>query len=233
MLTPSWQSPSPRQETYSQASARQSVYKQPRAFLSANGPTMKPTTSLRRRRTSAQLTRVVTAYHEAGHCVAAIVLKGPWPKAITIEPDPGNVSLLGRSDIDLEFVETLELLAAHERKTLRAPWRTVLRQTADIYVQISLAGTIASRRVARHSTAAHWGTFYQQRDQGDWGVCQRVLRPFVSSKAELWVEVHRLRRATQALVRQPRVWGAITYLAEELSADVDLRGGGVGARARH
>jgi hypothetical protein len=60
----------------------------------------------RRRRPSAQLTRLVTAHHEAGHCVMAIAVKGPWPKAVTIAPDPGDISLLGRSDIDLGFVDT-------------------------------------------------------------------------------------------------------------------------------
>jgi aminoglycoside phosphotransferase len=116
----------------------------------------------------------------------------------------------------------------------RVPWHTTLRQTADLYAQISLAGYIASRRVARHSTAAHWATFYRNSDPGDFGVCQRVLRPFVSSKEELWVEVQRLRRATRALVRQPRVWAAITHLAEELlwtstleGEEIDLVLGGV------
>jgi hypothetical protein len=183
-----------------------------------------PSPPPRLRRTSTQLTRLVTAYHEAGHCVVAIVLKGPWPKAVTIAPDPGDVSLLGHADIDLGFVDTLELMAVYERTILRAPWQTVFRQTADLYAQISLAGYIASRRVARHSTAAHWETFYRQTDQGDWGVCQRVLRPFVSSKEELWVEVRRLRRATQALVRQPRVWRAITHLAEALVRTSTLEG---------
>jgi hypothetical protein len=55
-------------------------------------------------------------------------------------------------------------------------------------------------------------------------VCQRVLRPFVSSEAELLAEVHRLRRKTQALVRQPRVWAAITYLAEALLRTPTLEG---------
>jgi hypothetical protein len=193
--------------------------------LSRNPTThLTPSSPPRRRRTSAELTRLVTAYHEAGHCVVALVLKGPRPKAVTIEPDPGNAALLGRSDIDLGFVDTLELMAVYERARLRVPWHTTLRQAADMYAQISLAGTIASRRVARHSTAAHWETFYQHTDQGDWGICQRVLRPFVSSEAELWAEVQRLRRETQVLVRQPRVWAAITYLAEALVRTPTLEG---------
>lgn len=183
-----------------------------------------------KRRTKEQLQqrqREATAYHEAGHCVVALVLRECRPYEIPIEPNPAEGYRGMVKDDSGWFLYDLEHGILQEWPPERMP---MYRRAAERDVKILLASHLAQHRFAPRT--AHWPSFYLDKRPGsDYDRCKRLLAPFMAAEAseeekreEIERNIERLWKETQSLVRQPLVWADITFLATAFLRPPTLEG---------
>lgn len=144
-----------------------------------------------------------TAYHEAGHAVAAYLLH--WPiRSVAIVPS--------------EDGETLGMcrLAGWGRRTSpewdASPW--TIRRVRRCIMHY-LAGHVAERRVRGRN---NW-----QGSRGDLMSATYMVMYLVGSPEETGPEMDRLWRATEQLLNESRAWAAVMALAEALLKQPTLR----------
>ena len=139
-----------------------------------------------------------TAYHEAGHAVAAwrlnIVLRR---KGVTIVPDRER-----GSDGSTFHRQVVSKNIEHDRSS-----RNVLK--AERLAQLSLAGEIAQRRYSPRSVRSY-------HSKSDREKAIDTLSYFVADSRELeaWLKLLHIR--TENMFSNPDVWRAVERLAAEL-----------------
>jgi hypothetical protein len=182
----------------------------------------------------------VTAYHEAGHCAAAL-LAGEIVFDIRIasrehgyvraDAAPGQPRGLGYADTSLKFIPELERkFAVHGDVHRRAmQFRLALNE-----LFVSGAGLAAESRLTRQSydrsvfmTAMGWGG-----GVGDLHQALKVAEWLGYSGADAESIVFEVWNATAPLIRGPG-WRAVTAMAEAVLARGDLANASPGERPLH
>jgi hypothetical protein len=137
-----------------------------------------------------------TAYHEAGHLVAAYFLGIPLAKiAVTIVPDEsaGNLGsfmhrLLFRAG-ELEFGDS-------DRTKLKA----------ERLAQVCLAGTVVQQRY-RPSSVPHW------QSTGDYRQAQELITLISGSQAQAQAYLNLILVRTQEMFNDPYRWRCVDAVA--------------------
>jgi hypothetical protein len=139
-----------------------------------------------------------TAYHEAGHAVAAYMLKiALRRKEVSIVPDNER-----GSDGSTSHLQVVSKEIEYDRSG-----KNFLR--AERLVKMSLAGEIAQRRYKPRSMRSHHG--HSDRDHA-----ADLLSYFATSQEELQVWLKLLTIRTENMFAPARVWRAVEKLAAAL-----------------